>query len=71
MVGGDVPYQSYVEAKLQIPGIKKFNTDVLMLVLPNSSYGMSVSVQMGSIQIDMALQLITPVDLNALYKSWQ
>ena len=69
--GGDVPYLGYVKSKLQIPGIKKFNKYVLMLVLPDSPYGKSVPIHVGSTQIDMALKLIIPGKRKTLDKSWQ
>ena len=31
--GGDIPYMGYVEVNLEIPEIKAFNEDVLILVL--------------------------------------
>ena len=38
--GGAVPYHGYVECRLQLPQIKKFDVDVLMLVIDDSAYGM-------------------------------
>ena len=38
--GGAVPYYRYVEYHLQLPQIKKFDVDVLMLVIDDSAYGM-------------------------------
>ena len=42
MGGGTVPYHRYVECRLQLPQIKKFDVDVLMLVIDDSAYGMRV-----------------------------
>jgi len=36
--GGRVPYDGYVEVRMQIPGIAAFDLDVLMLVIPESEY---------------------------------
>ena len=47
--GGDVPDVGYVEIKFQITCINKFIKDVLMLVLPDSPYEVSVPVQVGYI----------------------
>ena len=38
--GGTVPYHGYVECRLQLPQINKFDVDVLMLVIDDSAYGM-------------------------------
>ena len=43
--GGRVPYHSYVECRLKVPQIQKFNLDVLMLVVDDSPYGMRVPMQ--------------------------
>ena len=40
MGGGTVPYHGYVECHLQLPQIKKFDVDVLILVIDDSAYGM-------------------------------
>ena len=50
MGGGAVPYHGYVECRLQLPQIKKFNVDVLMLVIDDSAYGMRVPIQIGTLQ---------------------
>ena len=36
--GGQVPYDGYVEVRLQIPNVQAFDLDVLMLVIPESEY---------------------------------
>ena len=36
--GLDVPYLGYVETHLGIPKIKAFDTDVLLLIVPDSAY---------------------------------
>ena len=36
--GGQVPYDGYVEVRLQIPDVQAFDLDVLMLVIPKSEY---------------------------------
>ena len=43
MGGGTVPY-GYVECRLQLSQIKKFDVDVLMLIIDNSVYGMRVPI---------------------------
>ena len=36
--GLEVPYLSYVEVHLEIPEVKAFNQDVLILIVPNSTH---------------------------------
>ena len=38
MGGGSVPYEGYVELRLQISNVRVFDMDVLMLVIPESEY---------------------------------
>ena len=60
---GAVPYHGYVECRLQLPQIKKFDLDILMLVIDNSAYGMRVPIQIGTLHIDMALDLATEAEM--------
>ena len=69
--GGRVPYHGYVECKLSIPQIKKFNLDVLMLVIDDSPYAMRVPVQIGTLHIDMALDLATGEERKKLNRQWR
>ena len=50
--GGRVPYDGYVEVRLQIPNVQAFDLDVLMLVIPESEYSKTVPVTIGTIHID-------------------
>ena len=36
--GLDVPYLGYVETHLRVPEVKAFDTDVLLLIVPDSVY---------------------------------
>ena len=67
---GVVPYHGYVECHLQLPQIKKFDVDVLMLVIDNSTYGMQVPIQIGTLHIDMALELATEAEMKKLSRKW-
>ena len=69
--GGRVPYHGYVECRLKLPQIEKFYLDVLMLVLDDSLYGMRVPVQIGSLHIDMAIDLATEVEMQKLSRKWE
>ena len=69
--GGQVPYHGYVECKLKIPQIKKFDLDVLMLVIDDSPYAMRVPIQIGTLHIDMALDLATEEERKKLNHQWK
>ena len=62
--GGDVvPYEGYVELRMQIPGIAAFDLDVLMLVISESEYANHVPVTIGMLHIDEIIGLITDDEL--------
>ena len=69
--GGRVPYHGYVECRLKLPQIKKFDLDVLMLVLDDSPYGMRVPVLIGSLHIDMAIGLAMEAEMQKLNHKWE
>ena len=69
--GGWVPYHGYVECRLNIPQIKKFNLDVLMLVIDDSPYAMRVPIQVGTLHIDMALDLAMEEERKKLNHQWR
>ena len=69
--GGQVPYDGYVEVRLQIPNVQAFNLDVLMLVIPKSEYSKSVPVTIGTIHIDEIINLITNEELKLANHKWQ
>ena len=53
-----------------LPQIKKFDVDVLMLVIDDSAYGMHVPIQIGTLHIDMALELATEAEMKKLSCKW-
>ena len=69
--GGRVPYHGYVECKLRIPQIREFDLDVLMLVIDDSPYAMRVPVQIGTLHINMALDLATEEERKKLNRQWR
>ena len=69
--GGRVPYNGYVEVRLQIPNVQAFDLDVLMLVIPESEYSKTVPVTIGTIHIDEIINLITDEELKLANKKWQ
>ena len=69
--GGNVPYEGYVEVRMQVPSIAAFDLDVLMLVIPESEYSKRVPVTLGTLHIDEIIHLITDEELRQVDKCWQ
>ena len=69
--GGRVTYHGYVKCKLKIPQIKKFDLDVLMLIIDDSPYAMRVPIQVGTLHINMALDLATEEERKKLNREWR
>ena len=69
--GGKVPYHGYVECRLNLPQIEKFDHDVLMLVIDDSQYGARVPIQIGTLHIDMAIDLATDEERRKFRKKWE
>ena len=69
--GGQVPYYGYAECRLKLPDIEKFDLDVLMLVVDDSPYCMRVPIQIGTLHIDMALDLATKEEKRKLNRQWK
>ena len=66
-----IPYLGYVEVNLQIPGIKSYNEDVLLLVIPTVTYSKTVPVMVGTKIINKALSLITMGELAKATMTWR
>ena len=67
----EVPYLGYVETHLGIPEIKAFNTDVLLLIVPDSVHTMCTPITLGTLHIDMTIKLVTKKELESLSKQWK
>ena len=46
--GAAIPYPGFVEVNLQIPGIRNYNEDVLLLLYHHHTYSKMVLVMVGS-----------------------
>ena len=68
---GSVPYEGYVEVRMQVPGVAAFDLDVLMLVIPESEYSKRIPVTLGTLHIDEIIHLITDEELRQVDKCWQ
>ena len=71
VTGGDVPYEGYVELNLDIPEVAKFKEDVLMLVVKDSPYSEKVPVGIGTLHIDMVLDVAMKGELENIGRKWQ
>ena len=60
-----------MEVNLQIPGIKSYNDDVLLLVIPTTTYSKTVLVVVGTKIIDKALNLMTVGELAKATMTWR
>ena len=61
--GSTIQYLGYIEVNLQIPGIKNYDEDVVLLVIPPTNYSEKVLVMVGSKIIDWAMGVITKGEL--------
>ena len=69
--GGEVPSHGFVECRLKLTTIEKFDIDVLMLVVDDSPYGMRVPIQIGTLHIYLALDLATEEEKRKLNYQWK
>ena len=70
-VGSTILYLRYVEVNLHIPGMKNYNKDVLLLVIPTTTYSEKVPVMVGSKKIDQAMWVITKGELLKATMTWK
>ena len=66
--GSEVPYLGYVETNLKVPEVKAFDTDVLLLIVPDSTHTTCTPIKLGTLHIDMAINLATKAELENLNK---
>ena len=69
--GLDVPYLGYVGTYLEIPEIKAFNIDILLLIVPDSVHSMHTPITLGTLHIDMAIKLATKKEIESLNMQWK
>ena len=65
-----IPYLGYVEVHLQIPGIRGYNKDVMLLIILTMTYAKKVPVMVGS-NIDRAMGIITKGELVKATVTWR
>ena len=71
MGGGNIPYMGYVEINQKILEIGAFKEDVLMLVIEDSPFAQKVPVQLGTLHIDRALDLVSETEMINLSNKWR
>ena len=69
--GSAIPYLRFMEVNLQILGIKNYNEDVLLLVIPTMTYSQKAQVVVGSKIIDWAMRIITKGELKKVTTIWK
>ena len=69
--GSAIPYLGYVEVNLQIPGIWNYNEDVMLLVIPTTTYSEKVSVMVGSEIINRVMGMIMKGKLARATMTWK
>ena len=69
--GSAIPYLGYIEVNLQIPGIKGYNEDILLLVISTMTYSEKVPVMVRSKIIDWAMGMMTKGELMRATAAWK
>ena len=67
--GLEVPYLGYVETHLGVPEVKAFDTDVLLLIVPDSAHTICIPITLGTLHKD--IKLATKKELENLNKQWK
>ena len=61
--GSEVPFLGYVEACLKVLEVSAFDIDVLFLIVSDSVHTAHVSITLGTLHIDMIINLATKSEL--------
>ena len=69
--GLDVPYLGYTELRLDMPEVKRFDNDCLLMIYPDSKYSHRVPIIIGTLHIDEVLDLATEEELSSLSQGWK
>ena len=57
-----------METHLRVPEVKVFDTDVLLLIVPDSVHTMHTPITLGNLHIDMVIKLAIKMELENLKK---
>ena len=55
---------------LRVSEVKAFDTDVLLLIVPNSVYTMHTPITLGTLHIEMVIRLVMKTEFENLNKQW-
>ena len=66
-----IPYIGYVEVNMQIPEIKNYNEDALLMVMNDSKYGHKVPFAIGTTHIHAALKVMREEEWDNITFPWQ
>ena len=55
---------------MEIPEVKGFKEDVLMMVIDDDDYGERVPIQLGTLHIDQIITQASPDEITSLGKAW-
>ena len=69
--GSAIPYLGHVEVNLQIPSIRGYNEDILLLVIQTMTYAKKVLVMVGSKINDRAMGMTTKGELAKETATWR
>ena len=53
-----------------MPEVKAFDTNVLLLIVPDSAHTTHTPITLGTLYIDMVINLATKTELESLNKQW-
>ena len=59
-----------MEVHLRVPEVKAFDTDIPLLIVPDSLHTMHTPITLGTLHIDMVIKLATKMGLENLNKQW-
>jgi len=68
--GHTLPYDGYIEAKLQIPGLNNMDQDTLLLVVPDTNFNSNVPVIIGTNIIQPLQTLVGNAQRRRLDNAW-
>ena len=66
-----IPYLGYVEVNMQIPGIRGYNEDIILLVILTTAYAEKVPMTVGSKIINRAMTIIMKEALARATVTWR
>ena len=69
--GSAIPFLGYIEVNLQVPVIKGYNEDILLLVILTTTYSEKVLVMVGSKIIDRVMGMIMKWELVRATMTWK